>query len=201
MGGDGARDFKLVNEDFRKANEAVIRGVIAQESENPRMWRGAFVRPLAAAPKASFAEERRYIWDGREISRSRHMGVDLADVAQARVVAGNAGRVIFAGELGIYGGLVIIDHGVGVSSLYGHLSSLSVKKGEVVKQGDEVGRTGATGLAGGDHLHYEIRVQGEPVSPLAWLDERWVKEHIEDKIQAFAHKQESTSPVPENPRS
>jgi len=199
--GDDAKDFKLVNEELRRANEAAIRGVIAEAACSSRMWRGAFVRPLAAAPKASFAEGRRYVLDGSEISRSRHMGVDLADVAQARVVAGNAGRVIFAGDLGIYGGLVIVDHGVGVSSLYGHLSSLSVRKGDAVEQGGEIGRTGATGLAGGDHLHYEIRVQGEPVSPLAWLDERWVSEHIEDKIDSFAVPQATTPQALESPRN
>lgn len=199
--GNDTKDFKLVNEELRSANERVIRGVIAEAAQSPRMWRGAFVRPLAAAPKASFAEGRRYVLDGNEISRSRHMGVDLADVAQARVVAGNKGQVIFAGDLGIYGGLVILDHGVGVSSLYGHLSSLSVKKGDVVEQSGEIGRTGTTGLAGGDHLHYEIRVQGEPVSPIAWLDEKWVSEHIEEKIDFFAAQQTTVPQASENPRS
>lgn len=201
ISGNDVADFKLVNEDLRKSNEITIRSVLAETAATPRMWRGAFVRPLAAAPTASFAENRRYLWDGNEISRSRHMGIDLADVAQARVGASNKGRVVFAGDLGIYGGLVVVDHGVGVSSLYGHLSSTSVKKGDMLEQGQEIGRTGMTGLAGGDHLHYEVRVQGEPVSPLAWFDAQWIKEHIEDKIESFAVKQPSAEQAQGSPKS
>ena len=199
--GDDLADFKLVNEDLRKLNESVIRGVLAGAAASPRMWSGAFIRPLAAAPKASFAEGRRYLWDGKEVSRSRHMGIDLADVAQARVVSGNRGHVVFAGDLGIYGGLVIVDHGIGVSSLYGHLSAISVKEGDLLEQGQEIGRTGTTGLAGGDHLHYEIRVQGEPVSPLAWLDPKWIEEHIEGKIESFELQPQAAAQEPGSQKS
>ena len=190
--GQAAGDFKLVNEELRSLNESTVRAVLAENRDSPRMWRGAFIRPLAAAPKASFAEGRRYILKGEEISKSRHMGVDLADVAHAQVSAANHGRVVFSGDLGIYGETVIVDHGVGVSSLYGHLSSRTAKKGDLVVQGQEIGRTGTTGLAGGDHLHYEIRVQGEPVSPLAWLDARWIAEHLEQKVSSFSVQQTET---------
>lgn len=189
--GNDVMDFQVVNEDLRKLNEATIQKVLHDSAVTSRLWHGAFVRPLAAAPKASFAEGRRYVFGGSELSRSRHMGVDLADVAQAKVVAANKGQVVFADDLGIYGGLVIVDHGTGVSSLYGHLSAISAKKGDIVEQGQEIGRTGATGLAGGDHLHYEVRVQGVPVYPLAWLDDRWIEEHIEGKIGSFAIQQPS----------
>ncbi len=187
--GNDVRDFKGVNEGLRKANEITIQQALRESPVSSRLWKGPFVRPLAAAPKASFAEGRRYVFEGSEISRSRHMGVDLADVAQAKVVSSNKGQVVFADDLGIYGGLVIVDHGSGVSSLYGHLSSIDVKKGDAVEQGQALGRTGTTGLAGGDHLHFEIRVQGVPVNPLAWLDARWIEEHIEGKIGSYAAQQ------------
>jgi murein DD-endopeptidase MepM/ murein hydrolase activator NlpD len=186
LSGDVMSDFKFVNEDLRRRNEQVIREAISQKSGLERLWRGVFVRPMAAAPKASFAEKRLYKRGRETLSQSLHMGVDLADVEQAPVRATNAGKVIYSAELGIYGGLIIIDHGAGVSSLYGHLSGRAVAVGDLVKTAQEIGRTGATGLAGGDHLHFEVRVRGVPVSPLAWWDPLWMKEHAEDKVRSAA---------------
>jgi hypothetical protein len=182
VSGDDVRDFKLVNETLRTLNEATIQKALQESPVTERLWSGAFVRPLAAAPKAGFSESRVYRYEGTEVSRSVHVGIDLADLQQARVGAAQAGEVIFVGDLGIYGETVIVDHGIGVSSLYGHLSSISVKKGERVVIGQELGRTGTSGLAGGDHLHYEVRVQGVPVSPLAWWDPNWMRDHIEGKV-------------------
>ncbi len=182
VSGDNVRDFKLVNETLRTHNEATIQKALHESPVSQRLWSGVFVRPLAAAPKAGFFESRVYRYEGSEVSRSTHVGIDLADLQQARVGAAQAGEVIFVGDLGIYGETVIIDHGIGVSSLYGHLSSISVKKGERVATAQELGRTGATGLAGGDHLHYEVRVQGVPVSPIAWWDPNWMHDHIEGKV-------------------
>lgn len=182
VSGDDVRDFKLVNETLRTHNEATIQKALQESPVAQRLWNGAFVRPLAAAPKAGFSENRVYRYQGAEVSRSTHVGIDLADLQQSRVGAAQAGEVIFVGDLGIYGETVIVDHGIGVSSLYGHLSSIVVKKGERVSIGQELGRTGVTGLAGGDHLHYEVRVQGVPVSPLAWWDSNWMRDHIEGKV-------------------
>jgi murein DD-endopeptidase MepM/ murein hydrolase activator NlpD len=182
VSGDDVRDFKLVNETLRMHNEAMIQRALQESPVAQRLWNGAFVRPLAAAPKAGFSENRVYRYQGTEVSRSTHVGIDLADLQQARVGAAQAGEVVFVGELGIYGETVIVDHGIGVSSLYGHLSSIAVKKGERVSISQELGRTGVTGLAGGDHLHYEVRVQGVPVSPLAWWDSNWMRDHIEGKV-------------------
>ena len=93
--------------------------------------------------------------------------------------AANSGVVAFAGDLGIYGQSVIIDHGLGLFSLYGHLSEIAVEKGQVAAQGEPIGRTGETGLAGGDHLHYAMMVAGVFVDPLEWFDARWIQEHVE----------------------
>jgi hypothetical protein len=182
VSGDHARDFTLVNETLRTFNEEAIQRALKASSVKEKLWSGVFERPLAAAPKAGFSESRVYRYAGHDISRSVHMGVDLADVQRARVGAAQNGEVIFVGDLGIYGETVIIDHGVGVSSLYGHLSALSVKQGDRVVTGQEIGRTGMSGLAGGDHLHFEIRVQGVPVSPFAWWDPKWMRDHVEGKI-------------------
>jgi murein DD-endopeptidase MepM/ murein hydrolase activator NlpD len=193
--GDDYKDFKLVNDDLRRIIEAQVREVIRTSSVKERLWRGVFIRPLAAAPKATFCEKRLYKQGNTVVSESLHMGIDLADVAQAPVHAANRGQVLFTGELGIYGQAIIIDHGTGVASLYGHLSSISVNPGDVVDSGKEIGRTGATGLAGGDHLHFEIRVQGVPVSPFEWLDPLWIRQHVEEKIKTVLAPVEPAKPA------
>jgi murein DD-endopeptidase MepM/ murein hydrolase activator NlpD len=126
-----------------------------------------------------FAEQRHYFSDGREISQATHYGFDLASRAGAPIPAANAGRVVFAGDLGIYGNCVLVDHGLGIVSLYGHLSRLDVQEGDPVERGQSLGDSGATGLAGGDHLHFAILVGETYVDPLGWWDPRWVKSHVE----------------------
>jgi murein DD-endopeptidase MepM/ murein hydrolase activator NlpD len=86
--------------------------------------------------------------------------------------------VIFAAPLTIYGNTVVLDHGWGLQTLYAHLSSIAVKEGDTVQKGQELGRTGTTGLAVGDHLHFEVLIHGIPVTPLEWWDGRWIRDHI-----------------------
>jgi len=97
---------------------------------------------------------------------------------RAPVEAAQNGIVVFAGDLGIYGNAVIIDHGLGVFSLYGHLSSIVVKSGQAVKMGEHIGQTGDTGLAGGDHLHFSIMLDGTHINPVEWWDGKWIRDHI-----------------------
>jgi len=127
---------------------------------------------------ASYGDRRVYLYKGKPISRSVHLGYDLASVSNAPVEAANSGIVRFAGDLGIYGNAVVIDHGLGLMSLYGHLSEILVKDGQSVKKGELIAKTGSTGLAGGDHLHFGILVQGIEVSPLYWWDSRWIKANV-----------------------
>jgi murein DD-endopeptidase MepM/ murein hydrolase activator NlpD len=98
------------------------------------------------------------------------------------VEAANSGVVSFVGDLGIYGNTVIIDHGLGLSTLYGHLSSVDVKEGEQIKQQQIIGKTGETGLAVGDHLHFATLLQGIPVLPKEWWDPKWIKDNIQPKL-------------------
>ncbi len=106
------------------------------------------------------------------------MGYDLASVKHSLVPAGNSGVVVFAGPLTIYGNTVIVDHGLGLQTLYAHLSTIGVKEGEEVKKGQELGRSGATGLAVGDHLHFEVLIHGVSVTPIEWWDARWIRDHV-----------------------
>ncbi|MCX8164869.1 MAG: M23 family metallopeptidase [Aquificaceae bacterium] len=112
------------------------------------------------------------------------MGFDFASLERTPVPAGNSGLVVFAGDLGIYGNTVIIDHGMGLMSLYGHLSEIRVKEGQFVKKGESIGRSGATGLALGDHLHFGILVQGYETNPIEWLDPKWIKNNILAVLEA-----------------
>ena len=98
------------------------------------------------------------------------------------ITAGNGGRVLFAGELGIYGDCVILDHGGGLTSLYAHLSRIDVSEGQSVQKDEVLGLSGETGLAGGDHLHFAILVSGVYVDPKEWWDPKWVREHVEVRL-------------------
>lgn len=184
-GRDIAESFRHVNEELRARNEDKIRAVVERATAR-RHWQGAFEQMRNSQVTSRFAERRSYWWNKRPISNAIHYGFDLASTRGAAVTASNAGVVAFADDLGIYGRCVIVDHGLGVHSLYAHLSSIEVKEGDVVARGEELGRSGATGLAGGDHLHFAILVGGEYVDPVEWWDPKWVRSHIEWRIDPEA---------------
>ncbi len=181
--------FKAVNEKLRDQNRDTIRGIARETTPRP-LWRGRFLRQPDSAKQSSFAVKRDYYYKGDKISQSTHQGIDLASVARARVPASNAGKVVHADRLGIYGKAVIIDHGLGLQSLYGHLSEIAVEKGQRVDKGDVLGRTGATGLAGGDHLHFEMMISGVPVTPVEWWDGSWIEKNIGPKAEKARDKKE-----------
>ncbi len=143
--------------------------------------------PSSACPTPSrwraIGDARTYVYDGKEIDTQTHLGVDLASLAQSPVPAANAGKVAFAGDLGIYGGTVILDHGQGLFSLYAHLSRIDVEKGKDVARGGVLGLTGSTGMAGGDHLHFAMIVQGVFVNPVEWWDAHWIRDNVELKLK------------------
>jgi murein DD-endopeptidase MepM/ murein hydrolase activator NlpD len=134
------------------------------------------------AVESAFADNRTYIYQGKEVDQQTHLGFDLASFTGVPIVAANRGKVVFADELGIYGNCVIVDHGMGVQSLYGHLSSIGVKAGEMVEKEQELGKSGMTGLAGGDHLHFTMLVNGQMVNPVEWWDAHWIQDRILRKL-------------------
>lgn len=173
--------FVAVNEKMRRANRKQIRRIGRDTASRP-LWSGRFLRQKGAK-QSSFAVHRDYYYQSEKISQSMHLGIDLASMARAKVPAANSGRVVFVDWLGIYGQAVIIDHGLGLQSLYGHLSQTDVRKGQRVDKGEILGRTGATGLAGGDHLHFEMMISGFPVTPVEWWDQSWIENNILPKLQ------------------
>jgi murein DD-endopeptidase MepM/ murein hydrolase activator NlpD len=175
---DLRRAFDRINTELRAANEAKIREIVANPSES-KLWNGAFTQLKNSKVTSKFAEQRSYFIHGQKISESTHFGYDLASTAGASIQASNSGLVLFADDLGIYGNSVIIDHGMDLFSLYAHLSSISVSAGDRVEKDDTLGLSGATGFAGGDHLHFAILVGGTYVEPLEWWDPLWVETHID----------------------
>lgn len=181
---DNVKAFQRINREVRAANEVRIQELVAA-SDPVRHWSQAFVQLPGSKVMSRFAEQRRYFTGKEEISQATHYGFDLASRAAADVVAANSGRVVFAEDLGIYGNCVLVDHGLGIISLYAHLTDFAVKPGERVERRQTLGRTGATGLAGGDHLHFAILIGGSYVDPLEWWDARWIQSHVEVKIGAL----------------
>lgn len=173
--------FMLVNHNYRKLLDARLKQ-IALESSRPRLWKEVFMKPMPSATSSTFGEKRSYFYKDIAAGGSVHNGLDLASVQADAVFAANDGVVLLAEDFGIYGNAVMIDHGLGLFTLYGHLSSIDVKPEQTVKKGMEIGKTGQTGLAGGDHLHFEFRIRDVPVTPIEWWDSKWIKDNIDGKL-------------------
>jgi len=175
--------YVAINSELRQKNNATIHAMETKTSPE-LLWGGAVFHPFTnTKAEAAFADFRTYLYQGREVDKTVHLGFDLASFANTPVVAANRGKVIFAADLGIYGNCVILDHGMGVQSLYGHLSSFGVKVGDLVEKSQELGRSGMTGLAGGDHLHFTMLVGGQMVNPIEWWDAHWIQDRILRKLK------------------
>jgi murein DD-endopeptidase MepM/ murein hydrolase activator NlpD len=179
--GDLAASFLRINGDLRRRNAQTIAN-LAKKTAPEMLWKDAFQALGNASVEAGFADNRTYVYLGKEIDRQVHLGFDLAVTQHIPVLAANTGIVQYAADLGIYGNCVIIDHGLGVQSLYGHLSAIDVNVGTRVEKGQVLGRSGMTGLAGGDHLHFTMLVNGQAVNPVEWWDPKWMQDRVLRKI-------------------
>jgi murein DD-endopeptidase MepM/ murein hydrolase activator NlpD len=173
--------FTYVNTVLRADNLKTIQSACMKSEPRP-LWQDTFLRMKNAAPMALFGDRRTYLYGGKPVGESLHIGVDLASLVHAPIEAANSGIVRFTGTLGIYGNAVIIDHGMGLSTLYAHMSGIQVKPDQTVKRGEVIGLTGATGLAGGDHLHFGVAVNGRFVDPREWWDPHWIADNVTKKI-------------------
>ena len=174
--------FIAVNRDLRQASHRILKDA-CKKSEAKQYWNGPFLRIPRSARKSGFANHRKYLYKGKTIDEQVHLGIDLASTAHSPVPAANNGRVAFAQNTGIYGKIVVLDHGFGLFSMYGHLSRIEVERDQVVSKGDVIGFTGTTGLAGGDHLHFAIMVSHTFVNPIEWWDPNWIKYNVTDKLK------------------
>ena len=183
---DSLEQFKIINEDVRAKNEAIIHEVTSKVSDEMiSNFKINKMYPLKNAQVvASFGDHRRYYYKGKYISESYHMGLDLASNAMAAIKPQNGGTVVFADFNGLYGNMPIIDHGLGLYTLYGHCSSISVNSGDEVHRNEKIANTGKTGYAMGDHLHFGVLVQGIEVRPAEWMDKTWMKLNIGNVIKS-----------------
>jgi murein DD-endopeptidase MepM/ murein hydrolase activator NlpD len=180
--GDLLARFLKINGEMRRANNKTLADLRLKTAEK-FLWSEPFLQLANSKVESEFADVRSYIYKGKKVDQQVHLGFDLAVTSHTPVVAANDGQVVWAAPLGIYGNCIVVDHGYGLQSIYGHLSALAVKEGDMVKRGQEMGKSGSTGLAGGDHLHYSMQVEGVEVNPVEWWDQHWIKDHVQNRLK------------------
>lgn len=180
----GLDKFMYVNNTLRGENEKLIAEVTSRIDDN--VANGFFTEPFLPIKNASvvgsFGDFRSFYIGDKLVSESYHKGIDFASVKEAGIVAPNKGVVVYAGNNGIYGNTVILYHGMGLFTLFSHCSSFAVKVGDIVERGREIAKTGTSGLAFGDHLHFGIIAQGVEVRPVEWLDSNWIRLNVTDVL-------------------
>ena len=180
--GDLLTRFLKINGEMRKQNNQTLADLRLKTADK-FLWHEAFLQLANSKVESAFADVRTYIYKGRKVDQQVHLGFDLAVARHTPVVAANDGKVIWAANLGIYGNCIVVDHGCGLQSIYGHLSEIGVKQGDMVKRGQAIGRSGSTGLAAGDHLHYSMQIGGVQVNPIEWWDPHWIRDHVFGRLK------------------
>lgn len=180
--GDMVQRFVKINNDMRKANNQTLSDLRLKTSDR-FLWSQPFLRQPGAKNEAMFADNRSYIYKGQKIDEQTHLGYDLAVTQHVGVQASNDGTVVFAAPLGIYGNCIVVDHGYGLQTIYGHLSQIQVKEGDAVKRGQVMGLSGMTGMAGGDHIHFTMQLDGVQIDPKSWWDQHWIQDHIAKRVE------------------
>jgi len=180
--GDLLTRFLKINGETRRANNKTLSDLRLKTADR-FLWTKAFLQLANSQVESAFADIRTYVYKGKKVDQQVHLGFDLATVQHGPVLASNDGKVIWAAPLGIYGNCIVVDHGYGLQSIYGHLSEINVKEGEMVTRGQHMGKSGSTGLAGGDHLHFSMQVDGVQVNPIEWWDEHWINDHVRSRIK------------------
>jgi murein DD-endopeptidase MepM/ murein hydrolase activator NlpD len=180
--GDPAARFVKINNEMRRANNKTLSDLRLKTADK-FLWSQPFTRQSHAQAEATFADVRNYIYQGKKIDQQVHLGYDLAVTQHIGVEASNDGRVVYAAPLGIYGNCIVVDHGYGLQTIYGHLSQIDVHEGDMVKRGQAMGLSGETGMAGGDHIHFAMQLDGIQIDPKEWWDPHWIKDHIAKRVE------------------
>jgi murein DD-endopeptidase MepM/ murein hydrolase activator NlpD len=171
--------FLFINGDLRRKNNQQLAD-LRFKTEEKILWNGPFIH--WGKEEANYADVRTYIYHGKKVDEQVHLGFDLSDTQTTPVKAANDGKVVWASDLGIFGNCVVLDHGYGLQSIYGHMREIDVKVGDMVQKGQKMGIEGQTGLAGGTHLHFGMQVDGVQVNPREWWDEHWIQDRIMSKL-------------------
>ena len=179
--GDPVARFVKINSEMRRANNKTLADLRFKTAEK-FLWSQPFARQTHSQAEATFADLRNYIYHGKKIDQQVHLGYDLAVTQHVGVEASNDGQIVYAAPLGIYGNCVVVDHGYGLQTIYGHMSQIDVHVGDTVKRGQVMGRSGMTGMAGGDHIHFAMQLDGVQIDPKEWWDPHWIHDHIARRV-------------------
>jgi murein DD-endopeptidase MepM/ murein hydrolase activator NlpD len=179
--GDLVTRFVKVNSEMRRANNKTLSD-LRLKTEGRFLWSQPFQQQANSKVEANFADVRNYLYKGKKIDQQVHLGYDLSITQHVDVMAANDGKVVYAAPLGIYGNCIVVDHGYGLQSIYGHLSEIAVHEGDVVKRGQSMGKSGMTGMAGGDHIHFSMQLDGVQIDPKEFWDAHWIKDHIAKRV-------------------
>jgi murein DD-endopeptidase MepM/ murein hydrolase activator NlpD len=190
-GPDTLSRFLKINGELRRKNNQQLAD-LRNKTEEKILWNGPFLH--WGKEESYFADLRNYIYNGKQVDQQVHLGFDLSDTTGAPVHVANDGRVVYAGDLGIYGNCVVVDHGYALQSIYGHLNRIDVKVGDMVKKDQSLGAAGSTGLALGVHVHFAMQVDGVQVNPREWWDEHWIHDRIMSKLDPDLAKTASAAP-------
>ncbi|MBV9075377.1 MAG: M23 family metallopeptidase [Acidobacteria bacterium] len=180
--GDLVARFVRINSEMRKANNETLAS-LKNKTEPKFLWSQPFQQQPNTKVEANFADLRNYIYHGQKIDQQTHLGYDLSSTSHVGVQASNDGRIVYAAPLGIYGNCIVVDHGYGLQTIYGHLSEIDVHEGDMVKRGQVMGKSGTTGMAGGDHIHFSMQLEGIQIDPKEWWDAHWIKDHIARRVE------------------
>lgn len=180
--GDLIQRFVRINSEMRRSNNQTLSD-LRLKTADAFLWSRPFIRQAHSQAEANFADVRNYIYQGKKIDQQVHLGYDLAVTQHVGVQTSNDGKVVYAAPLGIYGNCIVVDHGYGLQSIYGHLSRIDVHEGDMVKQGQVMGLSGQTGMAGGDHIHFAMQLDGVQIDPKEWWDPHWIKDHIAKRVE------------------
>jgi len=183
--GDLVARFVKINGEMRRDNNKTLSD-LRLKTELRFLWSEPFLQQHNSKVESSFADVRNYIYHGKKIDQQVHLGYDLSITQHVGVEASNDGRVIYAAPLGIYGNCIVLDHGYGLQTIYGHLSEIAVHEGDMVKRGQIMGKSGQTGMAGGDHIHFSMQLEGVQIDPKEWWDTHWIKDHIARRVSLTA---------------
>jgi murein DD-endopeptidase MepM/ murein hydrolase activator NlpD len=179
--GDPIARFVKINSEMRRANNKTLSD-LRFKTEGRFLWSQPFLQQHNSKVESNFADERNYIYQGKKIDQQVHLGYDLSITQHVGVEASNDGRVVYAAPLGIYGNCIVVDHGYGLQTIYGHLSEIAVHEGDTVKRGQIMGKSGQTGMAGGDHIHFSMQLEGVQIDPKEWWDGHWIKDHVAKRV-------------------
>jgi murein DD-endopeptidase MepM/ murein hydrolase activator NlpD len=198
--GDLLTRFLKLNGELRRQNNQVLADLRLKSADH-FLWTAPFQQMMNTKVESQFADVRSYVYHGKKVDEQVHLGFDLSSVKNASVPAANDGKIVFADNLGIYGNCILVDHGYGLQSIYGHLSQMDVKVGQSVTKNQIMGKSGSTGLAGGDHLHFSMQLDGVQINPVEWWDGHWIHDRIQGKLSGEQLPRGEVGPAEPTPHS